>query len=141
MLGLLIAPLSEIKNYVVVLSFYIKMMKRRTLQACSLRHSIKKGMIYVLCKLNLFKLNLFNTYQRNFYFQYHQHSGKLKIFKNLSFTLLIVLPLNNWIWQCKISQKILSKDGVWREFLEIDSNSTFSKKWVFQRLMVLLQVL
>ena len=36
-------PLSEIKSYVVVMSFYIKMMKRRTLQACSLRHSIKKG--------------------------------------------------------------------------------------------------
>ena len=37
MLGLLTAPLSEIKNYVAVLSFYIKMMKRRTLQACSFK--------------------------------------------------------------------------------------------------------
>ena len=37
MLGLLIVPLAEIKNYVVVLSFYIKMMKRRTLQACSFK--------------------------------------------------------------------------------------------------------
>ena len=36
------APLSEIKSYVLVLSFYIKMMKRRTLQACSFWHSIKK---------------------------------------------------------------------------------------------------
>ena len=35
--------LSEITSYVVLMSFYIKMMKRRTLQACSLRHSIKKG--------------------------------------------------------------------------------------------------
>ena len=35
--------LSEIKSYVVVLSFYIKMMKRRTLQACSLKHIIKKA--------------------------------------------------------------------------------------------------
>ena len=43
MLGLLTVPLSEIKSYVVVLSFYIKMMKGRRLQACSLRHSIKKG--------------------------------------------------------------------------------------------------
>ena len=43
MLLLLIVPLREIKIYVVVLSFYIKMMKQRTLQACSLRHSIKKA--------------------------------------------------------------------------------------------------
>ena len=43
----LIVPLSEIKSYVVVLSFYINMMKRRTLQACSLWHSIKKGMFSV----------------------------------------------------------------------------------------------
>ena len=35
--------LSEIKTYVVVMSFYMKMMKRRTLQPCSLRHSIKKA--------------------------------------------------------------------------------------------------
>ena len=42
MLGLLIAPLSEIKSYAVVLSFYIKMMKRITLQACILRYSFKK---------------------------------------------------------------------------------------------------
>ena len=38
MLALLIVLLSEINSYVVVLSFYIKMMKRRTLRACSLRH-------------------------------------------------------------------------------------------------------
>ena len=50
-----IMPLSEIKSYVVVMSFYIKMMKRRTLQACSLRHSIKKGMLSVQGKLDLFK--------------------------------------------------------------------------------------
>ena len=37
MLGLLIAPLLEIKSYALVLSFYIKMMKRRTLQACSFK--------------------------------------------------------------------------------------------------------
>ena len=30
------------KSYVVVLSFYIKLMKRRTLYFCSLKHSIKK---------------------------------------------------------------------------------------------------
>ena len=47
--------LSEIKSYVVVPSFYIKMMKRRTLQACSLRHSIKEGMFSVQGKLDLFK--------------------------------------------------------------------------------------
>ena len=43
MLVLLIVRLSEIKSYVVVLSFYIKMMKQRTLQACNSRHSTKKG--------------------------------------------------------------------------------------------------
>ena len=43
MLVLLTVPLSEIKSYVVVLSFYIKMMKQRTLQACNSRHSTKKG--------------------------------------------------------------------------------------------------
>ena len=43
MLVLLIVPLSEIKSYDVVLSFYIKMMKQRTLQACDSRHSTKKG--------------------------------------------------------------------------------------------------
>ena len=55
MLGLLAVPLSEIKSYVVLLSFYIKMMKGRRLQACSLRHSIKKGMLSVWGKLDLFK--------------------------------------------------------------------------------------
>ena len=53
-LDLVVVPLSEIKSYVVVLSFYIKMMKRRTLQACSLRHNIKKGMFSVQGKLGLF---------------------------------------------------------------------------------------
>ena len=43
MLVLLIVPLSEIKSYVVVLSFYIKQMKRRTLQACILRHAFCLG--------------------------------------------------------------------------------------------------
>ena len=56
MLGLLAVPLSEIKGYVVLLSFYIKMMKGRRLQACSLRHGIKNGMLSVWCpKLDLFK--------------------------------------------------------------------------------------
>ena len=54
---LLIVPLSEIKSYVVVLLFYIKMMKGRTLHAYSLlRHSINKGMFSVYGKLDLFKL-------------------------------------------------------------------------------------
>ena len=43
------------QSYVVLLSFYIKMMKGRRLQACSLRHSIKKGMLSVQAKLDLFK--------------------------------------------------------------------------------------
>ena len=54
MLVLLIMPLSEIKSYGVV-SVYITIMKPRTLQACSLMHSIKQGMFFVLGKLNLFK--------------------------------------------------------------------------------------
>ena len=41
-------PLSEIKSYVVVLSFYIKMIKRRTLQVSSLKHSIKKDILFSL---------------------------------------------------------------------------------------------
>ena len=43
--------LSEITSYVVLMSFYIKMMKRRTLQACSLRHSIRKGMFSELVEV------------------------------------------------------------------------------------------
>ena len=43
------------KNYVVVLSFYIKMMKWITLQACSLENSIKK--ICFLFMANLTYLN------------------------------------------------------------------------------------
>ena len=42
MLGLLIVSLCEIKSYVVILFFYIKMMKRRTLQACRSKHNINK---------------------------------------------------------------------------------------------------
>ena len=57
MLGLLAVLHSEIKSYVVLLSFCIKMMKGRLLQACSLRHSIKKGMLSVWGKLDLFKSN------------------------------------------------------------------------------------
>ena len=46
--GLLIVPLSEVKSYVVVLFFYINRLKGRTLQACSLKYSIKKGMFFCL---------------------------------------------------------------------------------------------
>ena len=55
MLGLLTVSLSEIKSYVVVLSFYVKMMTGKRLQVCNLRHSIKKGMLSVKGKLVLFK--------------------------------------------------------------------------------------
>ena len=41
-------PLSEVKSYVEILSFYIKMMKQKTLQTCRLKHSIKKGMFFCL---------------------------------------------------------------------------------------------
>ena len=36
-------------------SLLVKLMKQRTFQACSLKHSIKKGMFYVQSKLNFFK--------------------------------------------------------------------------------------
>ena len=55
MLDLLIRSLSEIKSYVVVLSLYTKMMKERTCQAFSLKHSIKNGMFSVYAKFNSFK--------------------------------------------------------------------------------------
>ena len=45
--------LSEIKSYVVVLSFYIKMIKRRTLQVSSLKHSIKKDMFFCLGQIEI----------------------------------------------------------------------------------------
>ena len=51
----IIVPLSEIKSYVVVLPFYIKMMKRRTLQVCSFKAYHQKGMFSVQDKLNLFQ--------------------------------------------------------------------------------------
>ena len=38
-----------------ILLFYIKMMKRRTLEACSLNRSNKKGITTVLGKMNLFR--------------------------------------------------------------------------------------
>ena len=49
----------NLKSKVVVWNepaFYITMMKPKILQACSLIHSIKKGMFSLLSKLNLFKL-------------------------------------------------------------------------------------
>ena len=46
-------PLSEIKSYVMVLSFYIKMIKRRTLQVSNLKHSIKKDMLFSLGKIEI----------------------------------------------------------------------------------------
>ena len=47
MLWILIVQLSEIKSYVVV--------KQGALQACSLKHRIKKAMFSVHCKLDIFK--------------------------------------------------------------------------------------
>ena len=45
--------LSEIKSYVVVLSVYIKMIKRRILQASSLKHSIKKDILFSLGQIEI----------------------------------------------------------------------------------------
>ena len=47
---------SEIKSYGRVPSFYTKTVKQGILQAVSLEHSIKNDMLFVLGKLNLFKL-------------------------------------------------------------------------------------
>ena len=46
-------PLSEIKSYVVVLSFYIKMIKRKTPQVSSSKHSIKKDMLFSLGQIEI----------------------------------------------------------------------------------------
>ena len=46
-------PLSEIKSYVVVLSLYIKMIKRRTHQVSSSKHSIKKDMLFGLGQIEI----------------------------------------------------------------------------------------
>ena len=57
MLRLLIVPLSGIKSCNAVPSFYIKMLKQKTLQSCMLKHSIHisiKSIFPVLAKLNLF---------------------------------------------------------------------------------------
>lgn len=51
----MIVSLSDIKICDVVLSFYANPMKRKTLQACFLKHRIKKGIFSVLGKLDLFK--------------------------------------------------------------------------------------
>ena len=49
----IIVPLSEIKSYVVVLPFYIKMMKRRTHQACSFKAYYQKRHVFCLGQTEL----------------------------------------------------------------------------------------
>ena len=49
----IIVPLSEIKSYFVVLPFYIKMMKRRTLQICSFKASHQKRNVFCLGQTGL----------------------------------------------------------------------------------------
>ena len=48
-----IVPLFEVKSYVVVLSFYTKMIKRRTLSVFSLKHSIRKDMLFSLGQIEI----------------------------------------------------------------------------------------
>ena len=48
--------LYEVKSCGVVPSYYTKKMQRRILQACNLKHSIKKGMFSILDKMNLLGL-------------------------------------------------------------------------------------
>ena len=73
----------------------------------------------------------FNTYQQYFCFQYRQHSGKSKIFPNISFTFFRsstkIIKFDN----AKFPKSILYKVRVWRKFL--DKKSTFSKKWILQK--------
>ena len=57
-----------------------------------------------------------------FFFQYHQQSDESKAFQNPSFSKIMEFE------NVKFPKGISSKDGVWIEFLEIDINSTFSKK-------------
>ena len=52
-LSCILVPHSEIKSYVVVLSFYIKKIKRRTLQVSSSKHSIKKDMLFSLGQIEI----------------------------------------------------------------------------------------
>ena len=49
-------PFSEIKSWGVAPFFYIKMIKRRTLQACNLKYSIQKETLSALDKMDLFRL-------------------------------------------------------------------------------------
>ena len=56
MLQLLIVPLSGIKGFGVVPSFYIKIMKRRTLQSCNLTKSIKKGHFFYFRQTGLIQV-------------------------------------------------------------------------------------
>ena len=49
----IIVPLSEIKSYVVVLPFYIKMMKRRIFQACSFKAYHQKWHVFCLGQTGL----------------------------------------------------------------------------------------
>ena len=53
----IIVPVSEIKSYGRIPSFYSKIVNQRTLHAVSLEYSIKSDMFFALRKLNLFKLD------------------------------------------------------------------------------------
>ena len=53
----IIVPVSEIKSYGRVPSFYSKIVNQRTLHAVSLEYSIKSDVFFALRKLNLVKLD------------------------------------------------------------------------------------
>ena len=55
--------------------------------------------------------------------------------KNISKTLFLLISSSTKIIEfdnVKFPKNISSKDGVWREFLEIDSNGTSSKTWILK---------
>ena len=70
----------------------------------------------------------FNTCQWFFHFQYHQHSGQSKKISKLLFHLIMTFTEIFEFGKVKLSKSISSKDGVWREFLEIDSNTVRFQK-------------
>ena len=69
----------------------------------------------------------FDTYQRYFY---------LRSIKNISKHFFHLIRSSTKIVEfdnVKFPKILSTKDGVWREFLETDSNSMFSRKWVPQK--------
>ena len=76
---------------------------------------------------------IFNTYQEYFYFLYHQHNGRLKIFQNLSFILLGLsqkwLNLKIWNFPKVYYLKIVFEE----KFLRLTVKVSFQKNEYFKK--------